>query len=31
MQVQEVGWVAERIDRERNYRTVEDGIRLSDR
>jgi Zn-dependent oligopeptidase len=31
MQIQEVGWVAERIDRERNYRTVEDGIRLSDR
>ncbi|GAB6860410.1 hypothetical protein ACFR97_09280 [Haloplanus litoreus] len=31
MQIQEVGWVAERIDQERNYRTVEDGIRLSDR
>ncbi|WP_251329263.1 hypothetical protein [Haloplanus pelagicus] len=31
MQIQEVGWVAERLDRERNYRTVEDGIRLSDR
>ncbi|WP_251341554.1 hypothetical protein [Haloplanus halophilus] len=31
MQIQEVGWVAERIDRERNYRTVEDGIRLRDR
>jgi Zn-dependent oligopeptidase len=31
MQIQEVGWVAERIDQERNYRTVEDGIRLRDR
>ncbi|WP_248897914.1 hypothetical protein [Haloplanus halobius] len=31
MQIQEVGWVAERLDRERNYRTVEDGIRLRDR
>ncbi|MFD1632542.1 hypothetical protein ACOZ4L_07075 [Haloplanus ruber] len=31
MQIQEVGWVAERIDRERNYRSVEDGIRLNDR
>jgi hypothetical protein len=31
MQIQEKGWVAERIDQERNYRTVEDGIRLRDR
>ena len=31
MQIQEVGWVAERIDQERNYRTVENGIRLRDR
>ncbi|SDZ94685.1 hypothetical protein SAMN04488065_1369 [Haloplanus vescus] len=31
MQIQDVGWVAERIDQERNYQTVEDGIRLSDR
>jgi Zn-dependent oligopeptidase len=31
MQIQEIGWVAERIDQERNYRTVEDGIRLRDR
>jgi len=31
MQIQDVGWVAERLDRERNYRTVEDGIRLRDR
>ncbi|WP_435067471.1 hypothetical protein [Haloplanus sp. C73] len=31
MQIQDVGWVAERLDQERNYRTVEDGIRLRDR
>jgi hypothetical protein len=31
MQIQEIGWVAERLDQERNYRTVEDGIRLRDR
>ena len=31
IQIQEVGWVAERVDRERNYRTVEDGIRLRNR
>jgi len=31
MQIQDIGWVAERIDQERNYRTVEDGIRLRDR
>jgi Zn-dependent oligopeptidase len=30
MQIQDVGWVAERVDQERNYRTVEDGIRLRD-
>ena len=27
-QVYEVDWLAERIDRERNYRRVEDGIRF---
>jgi O6-methylguanine-DNA--protein-cysteine methyltransferase len=30
-QIQNVGWVAERIDRERTFRAVEDGIRLRDR
>jgi O6-methylguanine-DNA--protein-cysteine methyltransferase len=30
-QIQDVGWVAERLDRERTFRAVEDGIRLRDR
>jgi hypothetical protein len=30
MQVEDYDWLAERLDRERNYRTFEDGIRLSD-
>jgi hypothetical protein len=31
MQIQTVDWVADNLDRERNYRTVEDGIRFGDR
>jgi hypothetical protein len=30
-QIQDVEWVAERLDRERTFRAVEDGIRLRDR
>jgi hypothetical protein len=30
-QIYEHEWLAERIDRERNYRLVEDGIRFGDR
>lgn len=31
MQLHEVGWLADRLDRERNYRVVEDGIRFGKR
>jgi len=30
MQIQDVDWLAGHLDRERTYRTVDDGIRLSD-
>jgi hypothetical protein len=30
MQIEEADWLHEHLDRERNYRTFEDGIRLSD-
>jgi hypothetical protein len=31
MQLHEVEWLADRLDRERNYRIVEDGIRFGGR
>ncbi len=31
MQLHEVEWLADRLDRERNYRVVEDGIRFGGR
>jgi hypothetical protein len=31
MQINEVEWLAPHVDRERNYRLVEDGIRFGGR
>ncbi|MFB6108516.1 MAG: hypothetical protein ABEJ82_06720 [Haloplanus sp.] len=31
MQIQEADWLAEHLERERNFRVVENGIRLRDR